>query len=134
MLELGLTGTANTTTTNELTARTMKSGSLEVLATPAVIALMEEAACACLDGKLDEGMTTVGTQMNMKHLAPTPVGMHVHAKATVIAIQDRMITFKCEATDESGKIGEATHQRCIVGAERFQQKANAKQNAWRSTN
>ena len=126
MINVGIKGKAEVLVTKENTAAVMKSGSLEVFATPALVALMEEAACNALENDLEEGTTTVGIKMNVKHIAATPVGMKVNATATVIEVDDRKITFQIEAQDEKDVIGKAAHSRFIVKKDRFMEKANAK--------
>ncbi len=110
----------------KMTAKAVKSGSLRVLATPVLTALLEEAACGCLEGLLEEGMTSVGTEISVKHLAATPVGMTVTATAELLSLEGRKAEFALRAEDEQGLIGEGTHTRVAVAAERFQQKADAK--------
>lgn len=108
------------------TALNVGSGSLRVYATPCMAALMEGAACEALEGLLGEEMTTVGIELNLKHLAATPVGMEVRAEAEVTAVEGKIITFAITAYDEAGKIGEAEHKRAIVTAQRFLDKTYAK--------
>ena len=108
------------------TALSMKSGSLRVLATPALVALCEEAACGCAVPLLTEGKTSVGTEITLRHVAATPVGMRVTATATLTAFEGRELRFTLHAEDECGLIGEGTHTRFIVDADRFQQKADDK--------
>ena len=107
-------------------AAVMGSGSLMVYATPALVALMEHAACEALKGMLDEDVTTVGTQMNISHVAATPMGMPVRAEATLTAQEGRSYTFSIEAYDEAGLIGKAEHQRVAVKTEKFMARTNAK--------
>jgi predicted thioesterase len=108
------------------TAKTMGSGSLEVFATPAMVAIMEKASTMALQPYLDEGSTTVGTALNISHVSATPIGMEVSATAEVTNVEGREITFKVQAFDEVGLIGEGTHKRFVVFAEKFQAKTNAK--------
>ena len=108
------------------TAAAMGSGSLAVYATPALVALMEHAACEAIADTLEEGVTTVGTQMNIDHLAATPVGMEVRAEAVLTAQEGRAYTFTIEAYDACGLIGRATHQRFAVKIDKFMAKTNAK--------
>jgi predicted thioesterase len=108
------------------TAKTMGSGSLEVFATPAMVAIMEKASTMALQPYLEEGSTTVGTALNISHVSATPVGMKVFATAEVISVEGREITFKVQAFDEGGLIGEGTHKRFVVFSEKFQSKTNAK--------
>ena len=107
-------------------AETMGSGSLRVYATPALVALMEHAACEALKGMLEDGVTTVGTQMNVSHVAATPIGMTVRAEAVLTAQEGRAYTFAIEAYDDAGLIGKAEHQRVAVKTDKFMARTNAK--------
>ena len=102
------------------------SGSVQVFATPMMIALIEKCAAACVQDELPEGDCTVGTLVNVSHVAATPVGMKVTATATITAIEGRMISFDVKAEDECGLIGEGTHQRVIVHTDKFNAKTAAK--------
>lgn len=108
------------------TALEVGSGSLRVYATPCMAALMEGAACEALEGCLGEDQTTVGIELNLKHLAATPVGMEVRAEAEVTAVEGKIISFTITAYDEAGKIGEAQHKRAIVNCQKFLDKTYAK--------
>ena len=108
------------------TALSVGSGSLRVYATPAMLALIEKAACKALEGLLGEGETTVGTLLNVKHLAATPVGMQVSATAELIERDGRKFVFSVTASDECGSIGEGTHERFLVFSERFTEKTYSK--------
>jgi len=108
------------------TALEVGSGALRVYATPCMAALMEGAACEALEGCLPEEKTTVGIELNLKHIAATPVGMKVRAEAEVIALEGNIISFTIAAYDESGKIGEATHKRAIVTSQKFLDRTYAK--------
>ena len=123
---LGTSHTLSTTVTEEKLACNMKSGSLPVFATPAMAALMEETAAAALSIFLDEGETSVGTALDLKHTAATPLGMKVTATAEIIEVDRRRVTFQVTVWDEQEEIGSARHDRFIVGAEKFLAKANAK--------
>ena len=126
MINVGLKGKAETIVTKENIAVTMKSGSLEVFATPALVALMEQAACAALENKLEKGTTTVGIKMDVQHLAATPLGMKVYATASIIEVDERKIIFHIEARDDVDLIGKAVHSRFIVHEAKFMAKTNAK--------
>lgn len=126
MLEIGVKGYQEVQATEANSAKTMGSGSLDVFATPAMIALMEETAWKSIQPYLEEGQGSVGIQLNVDHLAATPLGMKVHCQSEVTAVEGRKIEFKVEAYDEVGLIGEGTHQRFIVDNEKFQGKANKK--------
>src|SRR5512144_55687 len=110
----GLVGEADETVTASRTASFFGSGLVEAYATPAMIALMENAAVAALQKWLTPGQTSVGTEVCIKHTAATPVGMHVRARATVTAVEGRKVTFQVEAYDDREKIGEGTHTRFII--------------------
>lgn len=125
-MNTGIKGEARETVNENNTALKMKSGGLMVYATPAMIALAEQAAYKSVEPYLEEGQGTVGTLMNVKHLAATPVGMDVTAKSELISIEGRKLTFKIEVFDEREMIGEGVHERFIVNNEKFQNKANGK--------
>ena len=108
------------------TALEVGSGSLRVYAPPCMAALMEGAACEALEGFLSEDQTTVGIELNLKHVAATPVGMEVRAEAEITAVEGKIITFAITAYDEAGKIGEAEHKRAIVNSQKFLDKTYAK--------
>lgn len=107
-------------------AKNVGSGSVAVFATPMMIALMEHTAATLLDEFLDEGETSVGVMMNTTHDAATPVGMKVYATAEITAVDRRKVSFRIEARDEKDVIGVATHDRVIVGKEKFEARAAAK--------
>lgn len=107
----------------EITAAKMRSGSLPVLATPFMVALMEQAASELCDKHLQEGISTVGTALDIQHLAPTPVGAEVKAIATVTAYDGRKVCFDVEAHDEIGLIGKGTHERFSIKIDKFMEKA-----------
>lgn len=110
--------------TDEVTAAKMKSGSLAVLATPFMVALMEQAAAELCEKFTPDGISTVGTALNIKHLAPTPVESEVKAVAELLSFDGRKAEFKVEAYDEAGLIGEGTHERFTIKIDRFMEKAN----------
>lgn len=125
-ISIGLTAEVGTLVEAEDTALSVGSGDLRVYATPCMVALMEGAACGALEGCLSNEQSTVGVELNISHLSATPVGMEVTAKATVTAVDGKVITFALEAYDESGKIGEGTHKRVIVSSQRFLDKTYSK--------
>ena len=122
----GLINTAETSVTKENTALALGSGSLKVFATPAMIRLIEVAAAELVDKNLPPEMTSVGTLLNVKHTAPTPLGMKVRAEVKIISVDGRKIIFEVAAFDERGEIGRGSHERFIVNREKFQAKADAK--------
>ena len=126
MLEAGIKGTKEIMVTNENTSKTLGSGTLDVFATPAMIALMENTAYESVASELEEGSGTVGTALNVKHVAATPVGMKVTCETELIKVDGRALTFSVKAFDEKGLIGEGEHERFIVFNEKFQAKADAK--------
>lgn len=126
MLKAGIIKEITEKVTDKNTAKTMKSGELNVYATPAMIALMEQAAYTSVADELEEGQGSVGTLMNVKHISATPVGMEVTAKSELVEIDGRRLVFRVEAFDERGKIGEGEHERFIVNNVKFQQKADSK--------
>ena len=125
-MESGLEKKLEIIVTKDKTAATVGSGLLEVFATPAMIALMEQSASESVMGELEDGATTVGTKINVEHLAATPVGMKVYCISRLIAVEGRKLSFEIEAYDEAGLIGKAYHERFIVYSERFMEKTNAK--------
>jgi len=128
MISVGMTFTEEKTVTADMTAAAVGSGALAVLGTPFMMALMECAAMHCIQTELPEGKGTVGVDITSSHLAPTPVGMKIRATAEVTAVSEngKMITFKIQAFDEEGLIGEGTHTRAVISNERFLQKCNDK--------
>lgn len=126
MLETGIKGEAKEVVSEKNSAKAMKSGELNVYATPSMIALMEQAAYKSVTAELEEGKGTVGTLMNVSHISATPLGMEVTAVSELVEIDRKRLVFKVEAFDERGKIGEGTHERFIIDNEKFQEKANNK--------
>ena len=125
-ITVGMKGEAGTTVEREDTALEVGSGSLLVYATPCMVALMEGAACEAIADALGENQTTVGTALNIEHISATPVGLDVRAEAEVTAVEKNIITFSVTAYDEAGKIGEGTHKRAVVTAQKFLDKTYAK--------
>jgi predicted thioesterase len=125
-IQLGLAGESATVVTDELLATRLGSGSVEVYATPAMVALMESAAVAALEPLLPEGQSSVGIALDVKHLAATPPGQQVRARAEVIDVDRRKVTFKVQAWDERELIGEGTHTRFVIDVARFLQRVQSK--------
>ena len=125
-ITIGMKGEATNLAEREDTALEVGSGSLLVYATPCMAALMEAAACDAISDALDENETTVGIALDLKHTSATPVGMEVRAEAEVTAVEGKIFTFHIVAFDEAGQIGEATHKRALVNAQRFLDKTYAK--------
>ena len=126
MLETGIKGTGTVTVNEENTAKAMGSGTLDVFATPALIALMEETCWRSVANELEEGCGTVGTLLEIKHTAPTPVGMKVTCESVLTEVDGRRLVFEVTAHDAKGVVGEGSHERFIIQNEKFQVKANAK--------
>lgn len=126
MLETGIKGTGTVTVNEDNTAKAMGSGTLDVFATPALIALMEETCWRSVANELEEGCGTVGTLLEIKHTAPTPVGMKVTCESTLTEVDGRRLVFEVIARDAKGVVGEGKHERFVVQNEKFQVKANAK--------
>ncbi len=125
-LSPGLKAEVRRRVTPEITARHLGSGNVEVLATPAMIALMEQAAVQAVDPLLPPGQKTVGVVVDVKHVAPTPVGMEVRAVAELVEVDGRKLLFKVEAYDEKEKVGEGLHRRVIIDVEQFAARVSAK--------
>lgn len=126
MLEAGIEGHGERIVTEADTAAVLKSGTLQVFATPAMIALIEETAWKSVAGELEEGCATVGTSLNINHISATPVGMKVTCHTELTEVDGRRLAFAIVVSDEAGRIGEGTHERFIIQSEKFQRKANAK--------
>ena len=123
----GLSAELNLTVSDQDTASRWGSGLVPVFSTPALVGLMEAAAVKALEGRLEPGQTTVGGHIDVHHLAATPVGMIVRARAELTAISGRRLTFQVEAWDEVEKIGQALHERIVVDTHKFLSRASAKQ-------
>ena len=121
-MEIGLTYTSTLVVSKDHVAAVMGSGDLHVFATPAMVALMENAAMLAVANHLPEGSTTVGAMMNTSHVKPSPVEETIRATAVLTAIEGRKLTFEIRAEDSKGIIGEAVHVRYIVDRERFMSK------------
>ncbi len=126
MLEIGIQGQQSTVVNEATTARVMGSGSLDVYATPAMIALIEKAAMLSVAPELEAGQGTVGTDLKVQHLASTPLGMTVTAKTELVEVDRRRLVFSAEVYDEAGLIGKGTHERFVIDEAKFQAKTDAK--------
>lgn len=122
----GMVGEADETVSTARTASYYASGLVSAYGTPALVALMENASVAAIQKYLPSGQTSVGTEVRIKHLAATPVGMHAHARSTVTAVDGRRVTFQVEAWDDREKIGEGTHTRVVVDEARFNERLEKK--------
>lgn len=125
-LEIGMTGSAEITVSNENIAKAMGSGDLDVFATPAMIALMERAATNAVKECLSKENSTVGTMINIRHIAATPLGINVSAKATLTAIDGKKLIFRVEAYDSKEMIGEGQHERFLIEIGKFIERSKKK--------
>ncbi len=125
-METGIKNTLEITVTDNLTAAAVGSGTLNVYATPAMIALIEETAWKSVAPYLEEGQSTVGTRLDVSHVAPTPLGMTVRCETELTEVDGRRLVFAVNVYDEVGLIGKGTHERFIIMSEKFQAKADSK--------
>lgn len=121
-MQVGKRYIANLTVAEKDTALAVGSGSLLVLATPRMIALMEEAAMKCVAEELTDADTTVGTLMNVSHVKASPVGAEIRAEAELIAVEGRKLVFSVAAYQGEALIGEGMHERFVVNVEKFMSK------------
>ena len=126
MLQPGIKAEKSLTVTDANTAKTMGSGTLDVFATPAMVALIEQTAYTSIESELEPGWGSVGTSLNIQHLSATPVGMTVTATTELDEVDRRRLVFHAEVYDEKGLVGKGTHERFLVENEKFQAKADAK--------
>ena len=126
MIEIGMNHRITRTVEAGYTAASLKSGLLEVLATPIMIAWMEECCMDCVQPRLEEGQSTVGTLLNVTHEAPTPVGNTVTVNCFLRQVDGRRLVFAVEASDKDGIIGRGSHERFIVDSAKFQAKCDKK--------
>lgn len=122
----GLTGHAELVVGEEHTAPRVGSGLIRVLATPVMVNLMEAAALAAAEHLLPEGCQSLGTHLDVTHVAATPVGMRVRASAELIAVDGRKLAFRVRAEDERDTIGEGLHERVVVNVARFDERVRVK--------
>jgi predicted thioesterase len=125
-LRPGLTGSAELVVSDQHTAPRVGSGAVHVLATPVMINLIEAAALDAIERLLPPGYQSLGTLLNVRHIAATPVGMRVRARATVERVDGRTVYFRVEAHDERELIGEGTHERVVVNVAKFDQRVQRK--------
>jgi predicted thioesterase len=125
-IHAGLKGSAEITVGEQHTAPRIGSGKVHVLATPVMINLIEAAALAAVEDRLPPGFQSLGTVLNVRHIAATPVGMRVSASAEVVSVEGRTIRFRVEARDEKDLIGDGTHERVVVNVQKFDQRVQQK--------
>ncbi len=126
MLKEGLKNTLTIEVTDDKTAKVMGSGILDVFATPAMVALMEQTAAESVQPLLDEGVTSVGTKINVEHLSADPVGIEVTCESTLTEVDNRRLCFEITVSDKHGVVGKAYHERFLIKSESFMSKTNAK--------
>ena len=126
MISKGIKGNAEMTVTEQFSAKTLGSGTMDVLGTPGLAALAEKCAWESVAPFLEEGQGTVGIRMDLKHLSATPVGKNVWCESELTEIADRRLLFKFRAFDDAGIIGEGCHERFIVTKEKFLEKTHDK--------
>ena len=124
-IAVGLRGQVVARVTADQTAAALGSGDVPALGTPALVALVEAAAVNALAGRLAPDETTVGTRLEVTHLAATPVGAEVRAEAALVAMEGRKLTFTVIAYDNRGMIGEGRHERMLLSRDRFLAKLTA---------
>lgn len=125
-LQAGLSARVQLTVTEAMLASRVGSGLVDVFSTPELVRLLEQTAVTSLRGALPAGQTSVGSTIQIAHLAPTPAGMQITATATLTAVEGRKLSFDVSACDEVELIAQGTHQRYVVDEARFRQKAQAK--------
>lgn len=125
-LRTGLSHTENIIVTLDDTAASYGSGLVEVFATPAMIALMEQTCLKLALPFLEEGFNTVGTEVNVKHIKASPVGKRIHCTAILEQIDGKQLIFSVKASDEDGEIGYGTHTRFIINTLKFMEKLRDK--------
>ena len=118
-MKIGLSYESNTLVTETNTAEALGSGDMAVFATPAMVALMENAAMLAVKDSLPEGSTTVGVEMQTSHVKASALGANIKASAILVEVDSRRLTFDVKAWDEKGVIGEGRHVRFVVDRERF---------------
>lgn len=126
MLTVGISNECVREVTLENTASAFGSGLLDVFATPAMIALMEETCLKSVQAEMEEGWGTVGTEVNIEHVSASPVGMHVRCVSKLVEVDGRKLVFDVQAFDEAGLVGQGTHVRFMVQNEKFLHKAQHK--------
>lgn len=123
---VGIKGICTLRVEERHTGKMMKSGTLDVFATPAIVALMEECTWVSIQNCLPKGQTTVGTSVQIKHIAPTPIGLTATCHSELIQIEGRKLTFTFDVFDDTEKIAFGTHERFIIDADKFSNKTTSK--------
>ena len=123
MVSEGITNEQTLTVTQEMTAEALGSGKLPVFSTPRMISMIENTALRSVEPFLEEGEGTVGTLLNIRHTAPTPVGGRIICRTTLTEVSGRRLVFKAEVFDSEGPVGDGIHERCIINNAKFLKKA-----------
>lgn len=126
MIPVGTAAEGNMAVTEENTAANWGSGTLPVLATPAMILLVERTAAECLQPFLEEGESTVGASLDIKHSAPSVVGSEVFCRAEVVGVDRSRIVFSVRVWDSGGEVGSGKHERFLINSAKFMEKANSR--------
>ncbi len=126
MLTVGIKGSRCLTVDNTNTACALSSGALPVFATPAMAALMEATAAKSVAPLLEDGMTSVGTRLELSHISADPTGVTVICESELTEVDGRRLVFKITVRDRKGIVGECVHERYIVNIESFMKRAEAK--------
>ena len=126
MLNKGITNKITIKVTQDKTAKVMGSGTRDVLATPAMVALMEQTAASSVQPHLEDGVTSVGTKINVEHLSADPVGIEVTCESVLTEVDNRKLIFDIVVSDKHGIVGKAYHERFLIKSESFMTKTNAK--------
>jgi len=125
-LKPGLTSDTSLTVDEGRTAAHLGSGTLRVLATPAMALFIEDTCRRMVEPYLARGESTVGVSLKVRHLAPTPMGQTVRCRAEVVGVEGVVVTFRADIWDPAEKIGEAEHKRAVIDVERFLRRVEAK--------
>ena len=125
-LKTGIKNRTEMTVTKDLTADVWGSGGQPVFATPAMVALMENTAWASVEPYMEEGRTTVGTHVDVRHLSASPVGAHIVCESELIEIDRRRLVFRVSASDDAGPIGSGMHERFIIDTDKFMAQTESK--------
>jgi fluoroacetyl-CoA thioesterase len=126
IIQPGLFEEASFLVEEQYSAQHIGSGSLRILATPWLIGFMEATSHRLLARRLPEGFSSVGATVNIRHLAPTPVGAMLRTRSEVLSLDGQKVTFKIEAWDQIDKVSEGTHERAIIEVARFLRRVAAK--------
>ena len=126
MIKPGIIGSMETAVTEQFSAKTLGSGTMDVLGSPGLAALLERCAWESVAPFLDEGEGSVGIRLDLKHISATPVGKTIRCESELVDVADRRLLFKIRAYDEAGMIGEGVHERFVINKERFLEKAQKK--------